>query len=134
MVKIEFLTPYYWYKITLLQVESSEDLELVYGYLKSNKLDDETVEEIKYNIENDYLDGGETNWNSSRKMIIAVFYKTTNNITRANIYSHEKRHIEDRILQHCKIDDMEAAAYLSGFLGEKFYQLWSKVEKAKKGE
>ena len=44
-----------------------------------------------------------------------------NERTRANVYSHEKRHIEDRVLQYASVDDIESAGLLAGFLGEKFY-------------
>lgn len=37
------------------------------------------------------------------------------------VVNHEKRHIEDRILQHCGIDDIEAAAYLAGYLSKFIY-------------
>lgn len=38
-------------------------------------------------------------------------------------WCHEKRHVEDRILNNCNIKDKEASAYLAGYLADKFVQI-----------
>ena len=128
MKKLDFTTPYYDYKVTLLQEEGKDDANPICQYLKSNKLGDDVIEDVKYNIENGYVDGGETNWNQSTKRIIVIFYTFTSDSKMAEVFSHEKRHIEDRILQHCKVDDIEAAWYLAGFFGVKFYKFWNMLK------
>ena len=129
MVKIDFKTPYYDYNVTLIQVESDKDADAVCKYLAKEKMGGEYIDEIKECITEGYRNGGETNWNSRTKRIIGLFYEFLSDKDRANVYAHEKRHIEDRILQHCKVEDIEASAYLAGFLGERFYELWKKTTK-----
>lgn len=36
-------------------------------------------------------------------------------------YNHEKRHIEDRVLEYCGITDIEASAYLAGYISKFMY-------------
>lgn len=38
-------------------------------------------------------------------------------------WCHEKRHVEDRILSNCNINDKEASAYLAGYLADKFVNI-----------
>lgn len=126
MVRIDFKTPYYDYNITLIQVESDKDADAVCKFLLKEGINKDVVSDVKEQIQGDYVNGGETNWNARTKRVICVFYEYLNEVDRVNIYSHEKRHIEDRILQHCKVDDIEASAYFAGWLGTKFYELWNK--------
>lgn len=128
MIKIDFHTPYYDYDITLLQVESEKDADIVCKYLSIKKFDKEYIDDVRNNIEQKYVNGGETNWNQLTKRIIVIFYTFTSDRKMAEVFSHEKRHIEDRILQHCKVDDIEASAYFAGFLGMKFYEFWKKIK------
>jgi len=129
MVKIDFNTPYYDYDVTLIQIESDKDADAVCKYLAKEEISKENIEDVRERITDGYRDGGETNWDRSTKRIIVLFYEFLSDTSRANVYSHEKRHIEDRILQHCKVEDIEASAYLAGFLGERFYELWKKATK-----
>ena len=129
MVRIDFKTPYYDYDVTLIQVESDNDSDAVCKFLLKEEIDKDVIIDIKEQIQGCYVDGGETNWNARTKRIVCVFYEFSSNVERAKLYSHEKRHIEDRILQHCKVDDIEASAYFAGWLGTKFYELWNKSTK-----
>ena len=129
MKKICFKLPYYDYNVTLIQVESNKDADAVCKYLAKDKVGKEYIDEVREYITGGYRNGGETNWDRRKKRIICLFYEFLSDTDRANIYSHEKRHIEDRVLQHCKVEDIEASAYLAGYLGEKFYELWKIVTK-----
>ena len=129
MVKIDFKTPYYDYNVTLIQVESEKDAVAVCKFLAKEKIGKEHIGDAREYITEGYRNGGETNWNSRTKRIIVLFYEFLSDKDKANVYSHEKRHIEDRILQQCKIEDIESSAYLAGFLGERFYELWKKTTK-----
>jgi len=125
MKKICFKLPYYDYSVALIQVESDKDADAVCKYLAKEKVGKEYIDKAVEYITGGYRNGGETNWNSRTKRIVCLFYEFLSDTDRANIYSHEKRHIEDRVLQHCKVEDIEASAYLAGYLGEKFYELWT---------
>jgi len=129
MVKIDFNTPYYDYDVTLIQIESDKDADAVCKYLAKEDISKEKIEDVRERITYGYLDGGETYCDRITKRIIVLFYEFLSDTSMANAYSHEKRHIEDIILQHCKVEDIEASAYLAGFLGERFYELWKKATK-----
>ena len=129
MVKIDFKTPYFDYDVTLIQIEGSKDALEVCKYLTKNDINKEVVDDVKEKIVGGYVNGGETNWNTKTKRIICVFYEYLEDSAKANVYSHEKRHIEDRILQHCGVDDIETSGYFAGYLGEIFYEFWNKTNK-----
>lgn len=121
MKKHNFNVPLYDYDVTLIQVESNEDKSSVISFLKKAKLD-EYIEGCSKYVADGYTNGGETYYNRSIKQVICIFYIMTSDEYRENVYSHEKRHVEDRILEHCSVNDMEASAYLAGFLGVQFYK------------
>lgn len=122
MKRYSFNVPLYDYDVTLVQVDSKDDKSRIEAFLRTQKIDKEYINESCNNIEDNYSDGGHTFYNKGLKSIVVVFYVFTNVESLENVYSHEKRHIEDRILSHCSVDDMEASAYLSGYLGVQFYK------------
>lgn len=67
------------------------------------------------------MNGGSTFRNLDMKQFLVIIHPCKNEQTRRMVVNHEKRHIEDRILQHCAIDDIEAAAYLAGYLSKFIY-------------
>ncbi len=86
-------------------------------FKKFNFEDPTTYEKVKLNkwLHN----GGWTLHNYSRRQFAIIMTRCTDEKTRINVLSHEKRHVEDYILDMCGIDDMEAAAYLAGYLSER---------------
>ena len=127
MERLDFQIPLYKVDITLIQVESKEDESAVAELLESIN-----AEDIEYTIDcirRDVMNGGDTYRNLERRRIVVVFYLMEDNMSRAEVYSHEKRHIEDRILKFHSVDDIESAGLLAGFLGERFYEFWNKVIK-----
>ena len=127
MERLDFQVPLYKVDITLVQVESKEDESAVTELLKSINAED--LEYTINGIRRDAVNGGDTYRNFELRRIIVVFYLMEDNMSRAEVYSHEKRHIEDRILKFYGVDDIESAGLLAGFLGERFYEFWNKVVK-----
>lgn len=127
MVKLDFQIPLYKVDITLVQVESKEDESAITELLKS--IDAEDIEYTINGIRRGAVNGGDTYRNLELRRIIVVFYLMEDNMSRAQVYSHEKRHIEDRILKFYSVNDIESAGLLAGFLGERFYEFWNKVLK-----
>ena len=86
----------------------------------------ETLEEIQDCVEHyeDNWDGGWTMLNNYIKSVFILFTGFSSIGKRANVVAHEKRHLEDRILKHGRIEDDEAAAYLAGYLEEEL--MWVK--------
>ena len=127
MEKLDFQIPLYKVDITLVQVESKEDESAVAELLESIN-----VKDFEYTIDcikRDVVNGGDTYRDLEHRRIVVVFYLMEDNMSRAEVYSHEKRHIEDRILEFYSVNDIESAGLLSGFLGERFYEFWNKVIK-----
>lgn len=127
MKKMEFKLPYYKVDVTLLQVECKEDENDVIESLTS--IDAEDPEYTLEGIRRGAVNGGDTYRDLNNKRILVLFYPMEDNIHRAEIYSHEKRHIEDRVLKFFGVNDIESAGLLAGFLGEKFYEFWNIVTK-----
>lgn len=128
MERLDFQVPLYKVDITLAQVESKEDESAVAELLESINAEDR--EYTINGIMRGAVNGGDTYRNLEHRRIIVIFYLMEDNMSRAEVYSHEKRHIEDRILKFYGVDDIESAGLLAGFLGERFYEFWNKVVKS----
>lgn len=120
MKKLKFAVPLYDINITLVQVESPDDADEVKVCCEEIELlPEDTTATLEF-IRHDKCDGGDTWRNFDKGQMFVIFYRMTNGRVKRNRYGHEKRHVEDRILQWCGVDDIEAAAYLAGFLSEYF--------------
>lgn len=117
----------FYFDVTLLQVESKDDVKQVEKACLDFDMEAEDVEAVINKVERDCEDGGDTFRNFRFKKLLAIFYRMTSNKMRENIWSHEKRHIEDRILQFLNIDDIETSAIFAGYLGEQFSNFRSMV-------
>ena len=120
MKKISFTIPMFYFDVTLLQVESKDDSKQVEKACISFGMESEDIDSVKDNVECDCEDGGDTFRNFRFKKLLVIFYRMSSSKMRENIWAHEKRHIEDRILQFLNIDDIETSAILAGYLGEQF--------------
>lgn len=129
MITYKFDIPIYDIRIDLIQVENKEDANGVVRFMQTIKCQQEFIDEVTENIKNGYVNGGETFRNFDLRKMLIIFYPMENEETRAEVYSHEKRHIEDRVMQHESVDDIESAGLLAGFLGRQFYKFWNKVTK-----
>jgi len=111
--------PIYSYDIVLVQV-SKEDMEneekvnklrtYLEQYLPQSYIED-TIQTAKSGSE-------EAITRSCGSLSVCVFYNIKDR--KCEIYGHEKRHIEDKILKVCGIDDIESAGYLAGYLSNVF--------------
>ena len=120
MKTLKFKIPLYKVTVDLIQIEDKNDVEPVKAYFKENRI--ESIEEVLDNIAKDAYDGGETYSLLSIRRMTVLFYQFSSDIEKANIYAHEKRHMEDRILEYFDVNDIESAAILAGYFGEKFYE------------
>lgn len=122
MKKRSFVIPFYKVSVTLLQIEGAQDEKAVLPYLRKVKASKEGIDYMLDGIRNGAVNGGDTYRYLEHKQMIVFFYPMENELKRAEIYSHEKRHIEDRVLQFFRVDDIESAGLLAGYLGEQFYK------------
>lgn len=123
MIKEDYFIPIYNVNLTLIQVISSDDAERIKDIMLSSGITEQEYIDYTINgIKNNAEDGGETYRNLSKKEILCIFYKISDEETKDEIYAHEKRHVEDRLLEFFEIDDLESAALLAGYLGRLFYR------------
>lgn len=123
-----FKVPIYGQTITLIQVDGKDDADAIVPILKNHKLTQEHIDDVLENISKGVFNGGDTFRNFQIERLLVVFYVMKTPYQRANVYSHEKRHLEDRILEWANINDIEASAFLAGFLGEKFFEFQKEKE------
>lgn len=114
--------PIFNHTLNVFEVTNKRDTDKLVKELKSLKIinkDDE--QEIRDNIENE-CDGACTFYRKTDCTLVVVIYIQGNQDRRREVLAHEKRHVEDNILKHLGIDDLESAAYLAGYLArEVFY-------------
>ena len=126
MKKQKIEVPLYDISVTLLQVEGVDDAEEAKIFCEEFGLSAEYTKSILDIIRSDKVNGGDTFRDFEKGRMLVIFYRMTDERTKRNRYGHEKRHVEDRILQWCGVDDIEAAAYLAGFLSEQFSDFYLK--------
>lgn len=123
MKQTTFKVPLYDFTVTLATAEGADDMASVKSLMKKCRCTQEHIDEMMDMLKRGCYDGADTYYNFSIKRILVIFLSpSTSKKHRREIFEHEKRHVEDRILQHCAVDDIEAAGYLAGFLGGKFYE------------
>ena len=121
MKKTEFKIPIYGFDVTILEVESKEDKDEVNTILSNFIPNKEKIDEVLGYIEDGCMNGGDTFRNMLYKKFIVVLYPFEDVENRREVINHEKRHIEDRILEYCGIYDIEASAYLAGYISKFMY-------------
>ena len=133
MVKEKLEVPIYSYTLWLIKL-SFEDYKLKKKLTskeiglrsKTIDLDEETCKEIDENIKGEYYNGAITCHRGGQRKIVVFFYPNDDEEREVEIYDHEKRHVEDDILNFLNVDDAEAAAYLAGYLGKIFCRFKNK--------
>ena len=129
MKKLKFNIPIYDFDITLVQIEEKSDKVKVLSVLKEIKCTQEHMDSVSDNIDRGCYGGGDTFYNFDIRAMVIVFYSFRSEESRWEVYSHEKRHVEDRVLEYSHVDDIESAGLLAGFLGRKFYHFMQLVKK-----
>lgn len=122
MKKMCFTIPLYGIRVTLVQAEDRTDADMTERVLKSNHVGDEYIHDVVDAVRRGAVNGGETYRNFRERRVFVFFYPFENDERRAEIYAHEKRHIEDRVLEWFAVNDIESAGLLAGFLGVQFYK------------
>lgn len=121
MKTTEFKIPIYDFDVTILEVESKDDKDDVNTILSNLIPDKKTIDEVLSYIEDGSMNGGYTFRNMLYKKFVVVLYPFKDIETRREVINHEKRHIEDRLLEYCDISDIEASAYLAGYISKFMY-------------
>lgn len=120
MKQMTFVVPFYEVKIMLYQVESPKDAPMISKVLKRLNADKEASEDIISGIERGAINGGETFRDFRRKLMVIIFYEWGSEDKKTEVFAHEKRHVEDRIMEFHGVHDIESAGMLAGWLAVKF--------------
>ena len=118
MILKKFKIEIYEWKVTFIEITSKKDWKKVNKIQKGFGVDKNTIKETRMHIKAGSKDGGLHSWNRFRKSII-LLYPSSSMRQRIKVICHEKRHCEDRILEHLRVYGVEAPAYLAGYLSKK---------------
>ncbi len=129
MKYLKFKIDIYDWDIHYIETENKKDADNIIRKLSQLRISDEMKKEVREEIENDVINGGEHFWNSTTRLSILLLYKTSNKEEKINIICHEKRHTEDRICEHLGIKDTEAVAFIAGYIGERIISFALKLIK-----
>lgn len=129
MKTLKFDIPLYGIHVDLVQVETKDDKDGAIKFMRAIKCPQEFINEITDYIERGCFNGGNTYRNLDLKDILVIFCPMSDEETRAEVYAHKKRHIEDRIMEWASVDDIESAGLLAGYLGRMFYRFNNIVNK-----
>ena len=75
-----------------------------------------SVESISYS---ELKNGGDHFFHHNRKTSVVIVYKTSSKKQKISIVLHELQHSVDRICENTRVNDIEARAYLMGYIGSK---------------
>ena len=121
MKKIKFKIPIYDFSVTWLEIQNKDDKDAVLQEMSKMKCQKEDINDVIDNIERECMNGGSTFRNMDLKKFLVIVFPCSNETIRRDIVNHEKRHIEDRLLKYVCVDDIEACAYLAGYLSRFIY-------------
>ena len=110
--------PIYDWTVSLIELSESDTVEDVKKIIKRKDVDpffDEIIKKIELKVHF----GGEHIYDPNKKESMILIYICKNKSQRNNILCHEKRHVEDRIIETCGLEGVESAAFIAGYLGEK---------------
>lgn len=121
MKKMDFHIPLYDVDVRLVQFDKEDDAREIRKALGYAKVDAKEIDGIIEEVKRGCHGGGYTYRNFEIRKMLLCFYPFISERERKVVYAHEKRHIEDRIMEYHNVNDIESAGLLAGFLGGKFY-------------
>lgn len=115
--------PIYDWTLFFYELESSSDAETFIKHIKKEKgHNSELASTVYEEVSNGCYDGGWASIEGAKSKSWIILYPMSSDKSRRKILNHEKRHIEDQLLEHFSINDSESAAMLAGYIGEKIYK------------
>lgn len=121
MKKVKFKIPIYNFNVTFIEAESFNDKEKVIKEMKAMKCPQECIDEVIEGFNMQSMNSAWTFNNCYILTFLVIVLPCTDKVTRRSVVNHEKRHIEDKLIKHCDINDIEASAYIAGFISRFIY-------------
>jgi hypothetical protein len=121
MKQVDFEIPLYDFGVTFVEIEGAADADKIDGVFNDMKIEKDVIEQTRQDIANGCKNGGDTYRAFSMKKFLVVIYPCESIEKRRNIVAHESRHVADRILEWASITDIEAAAFLQGYIAQYIY-------------
>lgn len=118
MRRIDFTIPIYDWEVSVVTTLGSEDSSALVEVLNSIEAEPCAVEQTRRCLEQGAKDGGDMWYDTDRKKAFIHLYRWSTEGDFWETINHEKRHLIDRIMQHHRISDTEAAAYLDGYVSK----------------
>ena len=112
----------YDWNVKLIELNKKDKFKELNTVLKRFKiyLNKEDVKDISIKVDENYTGGGCSLIDSMFRIAVILIYPQENKADGINTLCHEKRHLEDEIIiKHDLNGEIEAAAYLAGYLAEK---------------
>lgn len=125
MKHFKFVVPIYEVDVYLVQVEKGDSYTDIPEEVWDN-LGDDVQDGIEGWFDSDKKDSGYTVHDPINSKIYVVFSLPSGLKKKVNTYYHECYHVTYDIITQHNIEDVEAAAYLQGFLGEYFHDFMFK--------
>ena len=115
----KFQIPIYDYNVVYIELAGGtidEQIKIVTDELVEMKTDQKYIDETVYDIKNERKNGGNHFYNLTRLVSVILIDPHDDTDRLKGTIAHEKRHLEDRILKHYRVKDIESAGLLSGYL------------------
>lgn len=113
--------PIYDYTVLFADIEGKQDDEPMAKVLKELNIDGDNYADVINAIKTEATNGGDTYRNMRMKKLSVILYPCKSEAMRRNILAHETRHVVDSIMEWINVNDIEASAYLQGWLAERIY-------------
>ena len=121
MKHIGFNIPIYDYYVDWIFIESKEDTLPISKFLDKCRILGENKLDVINTIEKEKSNGASTYRNLDIKRFCIIIYECCDEKSFYKVINHEKRHLIDRIMEHCGILDIESPACLDGYITEVLY-------------
>lgn len=121
MRRIEFKVPIYDWNVVVVTIYDQNDVVPLKQELDAIDAEQQAAEHDLYNVRRHGVDGGDTWWDSDLRKSLVIIFPWTSKAKFYEVLNHEKRHVVDRILENTHINDIEAAAYLDGYISKQIF-------------
>ena len=130
MKQVTIKIPIYTWNLTILIIESKEDIPKFKKAAGSFDIPDKQI--VIEELSKGGHDGGKTYTKRSSRTLVMLIFPCLSKEAFINAINHEKRHVIDDILEWHNIRDKEAAGYLDGWLSVELFKQLKTVKAMRK--